>query len=312
MAERDQFDRLNDAIDAVVARRTPPIDPELAAMLMVAADLRELPDPGFRDRLRYELFDEKVPARSPALHLRPYLIVPGAAELIKFLERAFDAEVLLLVPMEDGTIMHAEVRVGNSIVEMGDASDRWKAIAPPMHVYIENADDVYRRAIAAGATSLYEPTTQAYGSREAGVTDRFGTHWYIATHLEGGPRPPGFGTVTAAIRVAGASQLIDLLGNAFGAVEIGRDLTPAGEIGHAEVRIGESMLEVSEARGQWGPAGGAFHLFVDDCDAVYEKAVGAGLSTVLPPADMPYGERSATVSDGFGNLWFIATVLAAS
>ena len=54
------------------------------------------------------------------------------------------------------------------------------------------------------------------------------------------------------------------------------------------------------------------NLFVEDCDAAYERAVRAGVATVLPPADMPYGERSATVSDGFGNLWFIATVLAAS
>ena len=316
MAERNQFDRLDDAIDAIVARRTPPaMDPELATLLVVAADLRDLPDPRFRARLRSELIpnDEEAEMKTATAvkSVRPYLIVPGADDLIAFLERTFDAEVLLRVPTPEGQVMHAEVRVGESIVEMGDASERWKAMTPPLHVYLENVDEVYERALAAGATSIYPPTTMAeYGARESGVTDRFGTQWFIAKHLEGGPRPPGFSTVTPAIRVEGAARLLSFIESAFGGVELSRTPSPSGGIRHAEVKIGETMFEVGDAHGDWGPTRGAFHLFVEDTDEVYEQALAAGAKSILPPEDMPYGERSATVDDGFGNLWFIAKKLA--
>jgi len=311
MAERDQFDRLNDAIDIVIAGRSlPAIDPELATLLLVAADLRDLPDPRFQSRLRTELIpneEDIMETTAVATSVRPYLIVEGATNLIAFLEQTFDAKVLLHVPTPDGKVMHAEVRVGDSIVEMGDSGEQWKPIAAPLHVYIENVDEAYRRAIAAGATSLYAPMDQPYGDREAGLTDRFGNEWFLATHLEGGPRPPGFATVTSGFRAAGAQRLLTFLQRAFGAVEVSRSASPSGEIGHAELRIGETMMELSEAHGQWKPTKGAFHLFVEDCDAVYEKAVRAGATSIMPPENKPYGERQATVADPSGNQWFIAT-----
>jgi len=125
--------------------------------------------------------------------VRPYLIVRGADELIAFLQQTFDAEVVMRAPAPDGRVMHAEVRVGDSAVEMGDAGEQWEPLAAPLHVYIENVDEAYRRALAAGATSLYAPTDQPYGDREAGVVDQRGIQWFLATHLEGGPRPAGFG-----------------------------------------------------------------------------------------------------------------------
>jgi uncharacterized glyoxalase superfamily protein PhnB len=311
MADRDQFERLNDAIDAIVAGRPlPAIDPDLATLLLVAADLRELPDPRFRARLRSEFAKESdMQATAVSTSVRPYLVVAGADDLIEFLKQTFDAEATLRVPTPTGTVMHAEVRVGNSLIEMGDTAGQWKSIAPPLHAYIDDVDEAYRRAIAAGATSMYEPMDQPYGDREAGVVDRWGIEWFLATHVQDGPRPPGFGTVTPFLRAEGAEQMLTFLRDAFGAVEVERTTSPDGVIRHAEVKIGESMVEVSEAHGQWKPTTGGFHLFVDDCDAVYERALRVGATSIYAPENKPYGERSAAVADPFGNQWFIGTPL---
>ncbi|MGZ5457517.1 MAG: sigma-70 family RNA polymerase sigma factor [Thermoanaerobaculia bacterium] len=236
--------------------------------------------------------------------VRPYLIVRGADELIAFLQQTFDAELVMRAPTPDGKVMHAEVRVGDSPIEMGDAGAQWQPLAAPLHVYIENVDETYRRAIAAGATSLYAPIDQPYGDREAGVRDRRGIEWFLATRLEGGPRPEGFGTVTTGFRATGARQMAEFLEKAFGAVHV------SGSMEHAEIRLGETMIELSEAHGQWGPTRGVFHLFVSDCDAVYEEALRAGATSIWAPEDKPYGERSAGVTDAWGNQWYIATPLA--
>ncbi|HEV7768406.1 MAG TPA: VOC family protein [Thermoanaerobaculia bacterium] len=315
MAERDRYEKLNDAIEDVIAGTVPTFEPELAALLVVAAELRDLPDPRFMARLREELIpnpkeENDMEATAIATHLRPYLIVNGATDLIAFLQKTFDAEVLLNVPTPTGTVMHAEVRVGDSILEMGDANERWTTIAAPQHVYIDDVDEAYRRALDAGATSIYEPTTQPYGDREAGVVDRFGIQWFIATHQGESSRPPGFSTVTSGFIAADAEATLAFLQKAFGAVELGRTTLPTGAIQHAEIRIGETMVELSEAHDRWTATKGAFHLFVDDCDAVYARSLRAGGTSLMPPEDKPYGERSASVEDPFGNQWYIATPLA--
>ena len=303
MAERDLYERLDTLIDAIVAGSAArAVDPELAMLAVLATDLRDLPHPDFKARLKGELIPMEATIAG-VTEVRPYFIVNGADDLIAFLQQTFDAEVLGRVPAAGGTVLHAEVRVGDSIVEMGDAGGKWEPIAAPLHVYIENVDEVYRRAIAAGATSLYAPMDQPYGDREAGVVDARGIQWFLATHLEGGPRRPGFGTVTTGFRARGAKQMVEFLQNAFGAVHV------SGGMEHAEVRLGETMTELSEAHGEWGPTRGAYHLFVSDCDAVYDSALRAGATSMAPPEDKPYGERSAGVVDAWGNQWFIAQLL---
>ena len=301
MAERDLYERLDVVIDAVVGGLKPaaPLDPDLAMLAVIAADLRDLPDPAFKARLKENIMETTV----TVTEVRPYFIVQGADDLIAFLRQTFDAELLGRHPAPEGTVMHAEVRVGDSIVEMGDAGGQWEPLVAPMHVYLENVDEAYRRAIAAGAKSLYEPTNQPYGDREAGVVDPRGIEWFLATRLEGGPRPAGYGTVTTGFRATGAKQMLEFLQKAFGAVHV------AGGVEHAELRLGETMIELSEAHGQWGPTRGAFHLYVSDCDAVYAEALRAGATSMWGPEDKPYGERSAGVKDAWGNQWYIATPL---
>src|SRR4051794_30563563 len=113
----------------------------------------------------------------------PYLTVPDAAGLIDFLRRAFGAQEVHRFT-RDGAVSHAEVRIGDSVVMLGQAGGEWKAMPAALHLYVPDADAVYRRALQAGATSLREPADQFYGDRMAGVRDPAGNYWWIATHVE--------------------------------------------------------------------------------------------------------------------------------
>ena len=114
----------------------------------------------------------------------PYLVVRDVPRLIQFLEQAFGATEIARAPRPDGSIMHAEVKIGDSRVMMGEPV----APTPPMpgciHLYVVDADALYHLALQAGATSLREPTSQFYGDRVAGVQDPVGNQWWIATHVE--------------------------------------------------------------------------------------------------------------------------------
>ena len=114
----------------------------------------------------------------------PYLAVEGATQLLDFVKRAFDAQELHRSVRPDGTLWHAEVRIGDSMVMMAEAADPWKPMPSTLHLYVDDTDATYRRAIAAGATSLMEPADQFYGNRSGGVQDPVGNLWWIATHIE--------------------------------------------------------------------------------------------------------------------------------
>lgn len=114
----------------------------------------------------------------------PYLVVQDVAGLIDFLEQAFDAQEMVRMGSPDGSIMHAEMRIGDSMVMMGEAGENNPPMPAMLHLYLEDADAAYRRALEAGATSLREPEDQFYGDRTAGVKDDFGNQWWLATHIE--------------------------------------------------------------------------------------------------------------------------------
>jgi PhnB protein len=118
----------------------------------------------------------------------PYLVVPGVADLIEFVKKAFGAVELMRHSTGGGAIMHAEVKIGDSRIMMGEPpanAEGWhKPIPGSIHLYVQDVDAVYARAMAAGATSLREPANQFYGDRTAGVQDASGNQWWIATHVE--------------------------------------------------------------------------------------------------------------------------------
>lgn len=117
----------------------------------------------------------------------PYLVVEGAAKVLDFVKEAFGAEEKLRMDQPGGTIGHAEVMIGDSMVMMGDAGEQNPPMPAMIHLYVEDCDATYERALAAGGTSEREPTDQFYGDRSAGVRDMAGNLWWIATHVEDVP-----------------------------------------------------------------------------------------------------------------------------
>jgi len=116
----------------------------------------------------------------------PYLLVDGVAKLLAFLTQAFDAEVLVNMPGPAGKIMHAQVRIGDSMIMMGDgaAGGPWEPTPGMVYLYLEDVDATYKRALAAGAATVMEPADQFYGDRMGGVKDVTGNTWWISTHIE--------------------------------------------------------------------------------------------------------------------------------
>ena len=120
-------------------------------------------------------------------------------------------------------------------------------------------------------------------------------------------KPEGFHSVTPYLTVKGAAKLLDFLKQAFGAEELGRHLEPSGRIAHASVRIGDSVVELSDGTEKWPPMSCALHVYVPDVDSTHKRAVQAGGTSMQEPTDQFYGERSSAVRDVCGNNWYIAT-----
>jgi PhnB protein len=116
--------------------------------------------------------------------LTPYLTVKDAQAQLDFLVSAFDATIDHKSLRADGSIGHAQLKVGDSPVMIGQASDEWKALPCTIYMYVPDCDETFRRAIAAGATSVREPRTELYGDRAGGVQDSQGNYWWMATHAE--------------------------------------------------------------------------------------------------------------------------------
>jgi uncharacterized glyoxalase superfamily protein PhnB len=116
--------------------------------------------------------------------VQPYVIVKGAAKLIDFMKEAFGAQEKMRMPGPDGTIGHAEVQIGDSVVMLADASDAFAPSPATMVVYVQDCDATYRKALAAGGMSEREPEDMFYGDHAAGVNDAFGNRWFIHTHVE--------------------------------------------------------------------------------------------------------------------------------
>lgn len=114
----------------------------------------------------------------------PYLIVEGASRTIDFLTTVFDAVEIRRFANEGGKIMHAEVRIDDTIVMLADGAEGWPPVSSYVHVYVADVDSTYQRALAAGATTVQAPVKKDDADKRGGVKDAGGTIWWIATKVE--------------------------------------------------------------------------------------------------------------------------------
>jgi PhnB protein len=242
--------------------------------------------------------------------ITPYLVAQDAAGVIDFLKQTFGAVENFRGTGSAGGI-HAEVRVGDSMLMVGGGAPglTWRGEGKPLalHVYVEDTDAVYKRALAAGATSLQAPADQPYGERGGGVKDQAGNYWYIATYKGQNFIPEGYRTLTPYLHPLRAEPVIKFLQLAFGAANVEKYASPDGVIQHAKLTVGDSVLEMGEAGGPYQPMPSMFYLYVPDADNMYRRALNAGATSITEPADQPYGDRTAMVKDAFGYEWCIAT-----
>ncbi len=316
-------DRLDEAVDAIIAGRDPAAfapDAQLTDLSALASELQLLPREVFKSNLR-EALRRSANMTTPGTqtqatppHVRagyqtitPYLTVKRAEQLVEFVTRIFDAvEVMRATGSAGG--LHAEVVIGDSKLMIGGYESVEEKLTA-LHLYVPDADAVYHRAIEAGAISMEEPVDQFYGDREAGIKDPSGNIWWIATHKLGPAGtyiPEGLRPVTPFLHPIGASALIDFMKQAFGAEEVSRHQSPEGMIQHATVRIGDSVIEMGEAHGEAQPMPPALYMYVEDLEATYERALRAGATSLQPPTDQGYGDRTAWVKDAWDNVWYLA------
>jgi uncharacterized glyoxalase superfamily protein PhnB len=331
------IEQLDQVITAVLGQSKAPLlaDPDLARYVRIATELRDLPKADFRVRLKDELERMAIMTKSKTASSRkqespetesqitssdssksvregfhtitPYLAVRQAPELIEFVKEAFGAEGHIYGIGSQGGL-HAEYKIGDSIIMIG-GGEEWRGTPMPtaLHTYVDDVDAVYQRALDAGATSMVEPL-EDHGERLAGVKDVAGNEWYIAKRLSGSHTDEGLHTVNVYLHPLGAAEMIEFLKPAFAGEEVAvYRPEPGGPVVHAKVKIGNSVLEMGEAHGPYQPMPTMFFLYVDDVDAWYQRAVASGATSTSEPTNQAYGDRVASVTDPFGNTWYIAT-----
>ena len=239
----------------------------------------------------------------------PYLVAADGLALLDFVKKAFGAEETERALMPTG--VHGEVRIGDTMLMVGGGipGKRFPGTLQPaaLHMYVEDADAVCRQAVAAGATLVDEPSDQDYGERSGAVKDAAGNLWYVATHQGESYKPKGLFNVNPYLHPQRAEPLINFLKRAFGALEIAKYVSPNGVVNHAEIRVGDSIVEMGEAHGKYETMPAMFYVYVPDMEMVYRQALAAGATSFQEPTDQPYGDRNAGVKDNFGNKWYIAT-----
>jgi uncharacterized glyoxalase superfamily protein PhnB/catechol 2,3-dioxygenase-like lactoylglutathione lyase family enzyme len=326
---------LDQAIVAILGNPDAPItgtEPQVTELLGIAIVLRALPRPEFKARLKSELEGEtsmnntaakrQSGDKSPPSKIRegfrtvtPYLTVADVHDEIEFVTRTFGATGTIYGLGSAGGF-HSEYRIGDSMIMIGGGGkgSSWKGSPAPaaLHLYVDDVDAVYQRALEAGGTSLYAPMDQEYGDRDAAIRDVGGNEWYIGMHKGADYTPAGTTNLMPYLHPQGAPKMIEFLKQAFGAEEMAVHQSADGIVRHATVRVGTSVLEMGEAHGQWQPMPMTFMLYVESADEWYVRAMKAeGTISISVPGDQPYGDRMGAVKDPFGNTWYIGQHIAA-
>jgi len=334
LPKRPLAERVDEVVQAMLVSKQPRpeavVRRDLAALTAIARELRYLPREEFRATLGSDLQRRAsmsmkegtvssaavVPAKTAQFrrenfpNIAPYFLVENAAKFIDFVTAAFSGTERIRVPRPDGSIMHAEVAIGNSVIELGDANEQYPQRFMTTHLYVPDADATYANALAAGATPVYAPTDDhPSGDRWGEAKDPFGNTWYIATRKSRVPGPEGFLTVQPYLHLRDAHNMIPFIEAALGAQATGLHKSPDGRVLHATIEIAGATFEIDEAQGE--PQQSYLHVYVPDTDGLYAQAVAAGAKGVHAPYTAPYGDRAAGIVDPFGNTWFLATNLAA-
>jgi PhnB protein len=113
----------------------------------------------------------------------PYLTVNGAQQTMNFLAHVFGAEQLRVYPGKDGKLAHGEVRIDDTVLMLTDAVEGWPASSSHVHIYVQDVDAIYERALAAGATAVKAPAQEDDADRRGGFIDAGGTTWWVSTQV---------------------------------------------------------------------------------------------------------------------------------
>jgi PhnB protein len=314
MSKQPNIDQLDQAVTDILANRdVVPSEASMTDLLVIARDLSAMPRPDFKARLRSALErtasmnTKTVQFREGFRTVTPYIFLPEAEELIAFVQQVFAGVETGRSAHESGAI-HSEVRIGDSMLMIGGGPS-YKGPRKPvlLRVLVADCDEVYQRALEAGAVSTLA-ITENYGERFGCVRDRFDNQWIISTQIGPSYSEGLEHNLTTFIKVRGAAKLIDFVKQAFGAVELMRADGPEEEVRHSIIRMGDSIVAISDVREET-PSPLQLYLYVPDVDAWYDLAVRAGAQPSYPPTDQAYGDRGAGVTDEWGNFWYMATPL---
>jgi PhnB protein len=114
----------------------------------------------------------------------PFILVKRADQVIDFLQSAFGASEVYRLKHEDGSVWHSQVKIGDSMIMLGDVRDQYPSMPSSIYLYLPDVDAAYQSALQAGGTPIMPPDDQFYGDRTGGVRDPVGNVWWIATHIE--------------------------------------------------------------------------------------------------------------------------------
>jgi PhnB protein len=281
-------------------------------------------------------FEDSPPPPEGLHSVTPYLHPKSAPEVIEFMKQAFDAEEVFRAQDPAGTVHHAKVRIGDSIIAMGEAHGPYQPMPLALHLYVTDTDLAYRRALQAGATSIDEPVHQSYGDRYAGVKDPFDNVWYLATvktkveASESGkeyePQSPVRPvSIMPFMYCEDPDDAFEFYRKVFGATEVHRVAQPSGKASHIQMAIGPTHVMLRDATtddlAEYRAKGFAstphslggtplhLYIYVGDADAAFKRAMELGSKLVDPMADKEWGDRCGGVQDPFGHIWYIATPL---
>jgi uncharacterized glyoxalase superfamily protein PhnB len=315
MSKQPFIDQLDQAITEMLENpdlspSSRSLDASLMAMLRLGRDLRDVPRPEFKMRLQAELerqvnmIAKPVQFREGFRTVTPY-VVAGNEDFMHFAKHVFGAKETERTPTSPASF-HAELRIGDSMLMVGVGPNR--SMPAEMIVYVPDSDQIYQRALDAGAVSIV-PMTEGHGQRFGCVRDAAGNQWCISTNLGTSHIPENSNTLTACFHPEGAAKFIDFLKRAFNAEEVGRHDDAEGRVLWSNIRIGDSIVGVADpGKHEWTkPIPTMIYLYVPDADALYDQAIRAGATSIHPPKDQSYGDRSGGVTDAWGNQWYMAT-----